>query len=77
VTLLNTGHVTTNLQDFHVSGESVRELDRKRYDAESFDVSICVASGDNDKTLPLSCTVLDTSAIFTSVTLTVITDLKI
>ena len=39
VTLLNTGHVTTNLQDFHVSGESVRELDRKRYDAESFDVS--------------------------------------
>jgi hypothetical protein len=39
VTLLNTGHVTTNLQDFHVSGESVRDLDRKRYDAESFDVS--------------------------------------
>jgi hypothetical protein len=38
---------------------------------------IFVTSDGNDTTLPLSCTVLDTSAIFTSVTLTVITDSEV
>jgi hypothetical protein len=39
MTLSNTRYVTGNIQDFYVSGESVRDLDRNRYDAESFDVS--------------------------------------
>ena len=40
MTLLDTKYVTGNIQDFHVSGESIRDLDIKRHDDESWDVSI-------------------------------------
>jgi hypothetical protein len=74
MTLSNTRYVTGNIQDFYVSGESVRDLDRNRYDAESFDVSTFSDNIVNDIPSTLcSALILDAYAIFSSV-VTLITD---